>query len=86
MVPTFGTMYAQVVSSDLCSRWNEMHPISLGSNPTESEVNGDSPGLGCLAPPTEDVNCVSLALHDLQLTQMKKEWFTPITEPIPVFE
>jgi hypothetical protein len=27
----------------------------------------------------------SLALHDLQLSQVKPEWFRPLTEPVEIF-
>jgi hypothetical protein len=74
VVPSFGTIYAQVVSSDVCERWNKLRALDLG--------DGDH-----MNPPSTDASSsCSLALHDLQLSQMKEEWFQPLTDPIQVFE
>ena len=59
----------QVVSSDLCSKWNRLHDIG------DIKIPKDHIGSGS----------ATLALHDLQLTQMKGE-FEPISEPLPIFE
>ncbi|TRY61040.1 hypothetical protein TCAL_05739 [Tigriopus californicus] len=72
VVPSFGTMFAQVVSSDLCSRWNTVQPIKLSDQLS-------------LDPPDEEVDGISFALHDVQMSQVQETWFTPITKPVPVF-
>ncbi len=77
VVPTSGTMYAQVVSSDLASRWRSLRPIR---DPADGSVL-----LGEKEQPSPSDSAVSLALHDLQLSEVKSEWFTPVTEPLEVF-
>ena len=71
VVPTSGTIYAQIVSSELCSRWNQLHDIDQIVIPEEIRGSGAS----------------SLALHDLQLNQMTqmKGHFEPLSEPIAIF-
>ena len=76
MVPCEAIVYAQVVESDLISRWNVQHPIRLGD---VGDV-GDA-----LKVDASSNSSSSLALHDLQLSQFKQEWFKPITEPVEVF-
>ena len=74
MVPTFGTMYAQLVSSPVAADWNELRPVVTSS------------GVLLRPPPTAEDSSRSLALHDVQLSQFRTEWFTPLTEPVPVFQ
>ena len=57
------------MSSDLCSKWNRLHDIGDIKIPKDHRGSGSA----------------TLALHDLQLTQMKGE-FEPISEPLPIFE
>lgn len=77
MVPCEAIVYAQVVESDLISRWNVLHPIRLSEDVVDVndvlKVDGKSNSSS------------SLALHDLQLSQFKPEWFKAITEPLEVF-
>ncbi|CAB4068148.1 PRMT7 [Lepeophtheirus salmonis] len=74
VVPCECTMYAQVVESNLASKWNNLHPIITKH--------------GNIEPPQEKESGTSsaLALHDVQLTQVKSEWFKPITNPVPIFK
>ena len=44
------------------------------------------PHVDLLPIPTSASSSCSLALHDLQLSQMRKEWFQPVTDPVAVFE
>ena len=77
VVPCEGTVYAQVVESDLISRWNSLHPIKI-------EDGTDGP-IKTLEIDSATNSSSTLALHDLQLSQVKSEWFNPITEPLKVF-
>ena len=73
VVPCEGTIYAQVVSSDLVARWESLHPINVGESVTLSSCENASE------------QSYSLALHDLQLSQLDTDNFKPITQPIPIF-
>ena len=79
VVPSEGVMYAQVVNSDVASKWNSLHTIFTR--------NGELGKFSKLEPPSlsSDAESYSLALHDLQLSQLKPELFKPITDPIKVF-
>ena len=73
VVPCEGTIYAQVVSSNLVARWESLYPINVNDSATLSLCENTSE------------QSYSLALHDLQLSQLNPDQFTPITKPIPVF-
>jgi protein arginine N-methyltransferase 7 len=66
-------MYAQIVKSDFAAKWNILHEM------------GPKNGPKILPPKNSASSSVSLALHDLQLTQFPRELFEPITEPLSVF-
>ena len=70
-------MYLQVVSSKTAAKWDRPHRIQLS--------NGSF-----LDPPPEQSSAgASLALHDVQLSQLSqlsREHFTPVTPPLQVFE
>lgn len=72
VVPSYGTLYAQVVESDMAARWNRLHPVSVDGHRLEVADASTS--------------AASLALHDLQLSQFDTHWFTPITKPLKVFK
>jgi len=74
VVPGVARIYAQVVSSNKCSTWSRPHPIQLSQSQTLSP------------PPSKGGGYSSLALHDLQLSQLDQDMFTPITAPTVVFE
>ena len=74
VVPCEGTIYAQVVSSELISKWEHLHPITLKESTSVK-----------LLPYENSDQSYSLALHDLQLSQLRTDLFKPITPPIPVF-
>ncbi len=80
VVPTSAKMFAQVVKSDLASRWTKLHPINLGK---ENGILTIDPPAGQEEPLVN--SSVSLALHDLQLSQIKEEWFQKVTPPLTVF-
>ena len=70
-------MYAQVVKSDLASRWSSLKPIpdpGSSSSVLLEDKNASSSSSS------------SLALHDLQLTEFQPEWFHPVTGPLKVFD
>ena len=72
VVPHTGRLYAQVVSSDLCSKWNGVQDISEELLVPEAHK--------CSGAKT-------LALHDLQLSQLEeaKGHFTPLSDAMLVF-
>eukprot|EP00090_Calanus_glacialis_P010298 TRINITY_DN18678_c0_g1_i1.p1 TRINITY_DN18678_c0_g1~~TRINITY_DN18678_c0_g1_i1.p1 ORF type:complete len:702 (-),score=219.83 TRINITY_DN18678_c0_g1_i1:21-2126(-) len=74
VVPGIARIYAQVVSSAKCSTWSRPHPIQLGSSDSLSPA------------PSAEGGYSSLALHDLQLSQLDQAMFTPISAPTVVFE
>ena len=75
VVPSEGTIYAQVVSSDIAAKWDSLHPISF-----------DKTEFTLLPPEMGHAQSHSLALHDLQMSQFSTEWFEPITAPVEVFQ
>jgi len=80
VVPCEATVYVQLVDSDLADRWNRLREISFS---TRDGAQVD------ISPPLEThstASAGSLALHDLQLSQMKPQWFSVLTKPIPVFK
>ena len=75
VVPCEATVYAQIVESDLADRLNRLHPIQL------------TPGGVAIDPPNASpASSTSLSLHDIQMSQMKPEWFKALSDPIPVFK
>ena len=74
VVPNFGTVFAQVVSSDICSKWNGLHDIKLGNE--KIAIPEDMRGSGAS----------SLALHDLQLSQIRQDQFEAVSEVLPIFD
>lgn len=73
VVPSSATVYAQVVESDLVSRWHSMRPIKNGSE-------------SIILPPPEVQQCLGAAtVHDIQLSQLSPNLFKTILPPVPVF-
>jgi protein arginine N-methyltransferase 7 len=72
VVPSGGTVYAQLVSSQLVSGWHDVRPVSLGQ-------------YGQLLPPTAVAQCTGLAsVHDMQVGQLPLSHMTLLTPPTPV--
>ncbi len=61
VVPCEGIVFAQVVESDLISRWNVLHPVRLDDAVGDADV---------LKVDAKSNSSSSLALHDLQLSQV----------------
>ncbi|XP_064110806.1 protein arginine N-methyltransferase 7-like isoform X2 [Macrobrachium nipponense] len=79
LVPSEGTVYAQVVQSSMLQRWNRLQEVTRikpGSNEREVLVTVPNSVLECPG---------AAAVHDLQLSQVPQKWFTPISKPLPVF-
>jgi len=73
VIPSAAIVYAQVVTSQFLRHCNMFEPIHLS--------NGE-----CIVPPAEVARCSgAAAVHDLQLSQVTQDSFTPLTPPIPVF-
>lgn len=68
-------MFAQVISSDLVSRWDHLHHIPM-------DVKGEN---SLLVDPVDSRGSSSLALHDLQLSQLQANQFLKVTDPLPIF-
>ncbi|KAK3862916.1 hypothetical protein Pcinc_031254 [Petrolisthes cinctipes] len=77
LVPSEGTVYAQVVSSEMLQRWNRISPV-------KDHTNGSQQVL--LDVPSVVARCHgAAAVHDLQLSQVPRHWLTPLSQPLPVF-
>ena len=71
-------VWAQAVSSKRCAAWAKPLPVDLGQS-GEADV--------VLQPPKSSSSAgSSLALHDLQLSQLDPSEFTPLTDPVVVFQ
>lgn len=74
MVPSAARIYAQVVKSDYLRRFHSFQPIRVGNRWT-------------IHPPPDVAECPgTVSLHDVQLSQLDTSLFTPLTDPIKVFE
>ncbi|EEB15323.1 protein arginine N-methyltransferase, putative [Pediculus humanus corporis] len=74
VIPSSGTVYAQVVESNLAQSWNKLRDWKTGN-----EV--------LLKIPDDIQNCGGTgAVHDIQLSEFKKENFKPLSEVIPIFK
>ncbi|KAG7162057.1 arginine N-methyltransferase 7-like [Homarus americanus] len=79
LVPSEGTVYAQVVSSKMLQRWNHIQPVTrIKQGSKEEEVLVSVPECVQRCPG-------AAAVHDIQLSQVPQEWFTPMSHPLPVF-
>nr|XP_027216177.1 protein arginine N-methyltransferase 7-like [Penaeus vannamei] len=79
LVPSEGTVYAQVVSSKMLQRWNRVQPVTRN-------IPGSSQSEVLVSVPRVVQECPgAAAVHDLQLSQVPRSWFTPVSEPLPVF-
>jgi len=74
VVPGVARVWAQAVSSPRCAAWARPLPVHLGND-------------CALQPPSSSGSAgSSLALHDLQLSQLDPSEFIPLTEPVVVFQ
>ncbi|KAK7070765.1 Protein arginine N-methyltransferase 7 [Halocaridina rubra] len=79
LVPSEGTVYAQVVESKMLQRWNRLQPMK------KSSVDGTDKDVLVSIPRSVEECPGAAAVHDLQLSQVPLKWFTPISKPLPVF-
>lgn len=77
LVPSEGTVFAQVVSSAMLQRWNKVSDIREGGGGGEVLVS---------TPPSVTQCPGAAAVHDLQLSQVKRPWFSALSPPLPVFK
>ncbi|XP_066587278.1 protein arginine N-methyltransferase 7 [Prorops nasuta] len=75
VVPSAGTIWAQVVDSQTVSLWNRIKPIR------------DAESQSVLIDPPLDVQLCSgaAAVHDMQLTRLPHHLFTPLMRPQQIF-
>ncbi|KAJ8670527.1 hypothetical protein QAD02_001786 [Eretmocerus hayati] len=76
VVPSCGTIWVQIVDSPTVRNWNRVNPVnSVTSGETLIEV------------PEVAQSCSGAsAVHDIQLSQLPQDSFTPLTDPIPIFK
>lgn len=74
MIPSAASVYVQIIDSTLISSWNKLLPIHMDSNKV-------------INPPKNVASCPgSAAVHDLQMSQIPKDQFCAITDPVCVFQ
>lgn len=74
MVPTKAVCYAQVVHCPAVAGWNKLNPIRL--------QNGTF-----VAFPKDVAKCSGIpSVHDIQLSEIKENQFTQLSDPVPIFE
>lgn len=73
VVPSVARVWAQVVSSAKCRQWSHPVTLDLGEGDHLHTPNSDGGGHA------------SLALHDLQLSELPGELWSPVTAPEIVF-
>ena len=73
VVPGVARVWAQVVTSNKCRAWSRPAPLQLG----EGDI--------LLPPPSHSGGHSSLALHDLQLSELPRSVWSPVTRPEVVF-
>lgn len=76
VIPSSGTIWGQVVESPLIKQWNRVNPIKC-VNTKENLI--ESPDI------TQSCSGAS-SVHDIQLSQLPQDSFTPLTEPQPIFK
>ncbi|XP_011304207.1 protein arginine N-methyltransferase 7 [Fopius arisanus] len=75
VIPTRGTVYVQIVESHLVDSWHKLLPLR---DPETSKI--------LLSPPGGVQTCPgSLAVHDLQLSQIPRDSFTKLSPVLPLF-
>ncbi|XP_015109826.1 protein arginine N-methyltransferase 7 [Diachasma alloeum] len=75
VIPSRSTVYVQIIQSDLVDSWHRISPIK---HPKTSKT--------LLNPPKSIQKCPgSLAVHDLQLSQLPRASFTPLSPVLPLF-
>ncbi|XP_014475851.1 PREDICTED: protein arginine N-methyltransferase 7 [Dinoponera quadriceps] len=73
VVPHSGTVWAQVVESSRVCAWNRVKPIQDGR---DTLVN---------APPAIQACSGAAAVHDMQLSRIRRDAFAPLLKPQPIF-
>uniref|UniRef100_A0A8D9EVJ1 Protein arginine N-methyltransferase n=1 Tax=Cacopsylla melanoneura TaxID=428564 RepID=A0A8D9EVJ1_9HEMI len=76
VVPCSATVYAQIISSEFVKSWNTLRPFV-------DEVTGET--LVDIPPTIENCKGIGYA-HDIQLSQLSLDKFTPLTSAIPVLQ
>ncbi len=74
MIPAKAILYAQVVNCPLVPNWNQLQPIHLPN------------GVSITFPETITACAGVPSVHDVQLSEIKEDQFTPLSAPVPVFE
>lgn len=75
VVPTKGTVYVQVIESELVDSWHRIN-----------EIKDPETGSTLLSPPKSVQTCPgSLSVHDLQLSQFPRSSFTPLSPVLTLF-
>lgn len=73
MIPSAASVYVQIIDSPLISSWNKLLPIHVDS---DKVIN----------PPKNIASCPgSAAVHDIQMSQLPKDQFHAVTDPVCVF-
>ncbi|XP_014204055.1 protein arginine N-methyltransferase 7 [Copidosoma floridanum] len=75
VIPSSGTIYAQVVESTFVKRWNRVDPLKHNNSETT-----------LIEAPDVTQSCSGASsVHDIQLSQLPQNSFTALTEPLPMF-
>ncbi|XP_054721141.1 protein arginine N-methyltransferase 7-like [Uloborus diversus] len=73
VIPSEASVFVQVIDSPLITSWNKLYPITVDSDK-------------CIYPPKCVVSCPgSASVHDVQMSQIPKDKFHALTEPVCVF-
>nr|XP_039254174.1 protein arginine N-methyltransferase 7-like isoform X1 [Styela clava] len=77
-VPHSATTYVQLVESDVMDSWHSLNPIEI---PLENGLSTD------IYPDPRMEKCPGVpAVHDIQLSQIKRSEFTALTDAVEVFK
>ncbi|XP_058792980.1 protein arginine N-methyltransferase 7 [Phymastichus coffea] len=76
VVPSSGTVWVQVVDSSVVKGWNRINPIT----------HTNSKSIILDIPDNTKVCSGASSVHDIQLSQLPKDSFTSLTEPVPIFK
>ena len=75
MIPSKGTVYAQIVESNLVKGWNRINPIKSPNSETDLIT----------APPSMQSCSGASSVHDIQLSQLPEGSFTALSKPLPIY-
>lgn len=73
VIPSSGTIYAQIIESDMALKWNQ---VQDWKDKDEILVNIPDDVKKCPG---------AAAVHDIQLSQFPQKYFKPLSQVIPVF-